>query len=64
MINKKKTLYSIYKNGNHLGNERGKNVNDAIKNYLKAALYEDSLDNLEFISKYSGKIALKHIHYS
>ena len=64
MINEIKMLYAIYKNGNHLGNEKGKNVDNAIKNYLTAALYENSLDNSEFVSMYSGKIALKHIHYS
>ena len=64
MKNKEKTLFAIYKNGNHLGNERGKDIDDAIKKYLIASLYEDSLNNIEFVSQYSGKIAIKEIHFS
>jgi hypothetical protein len=63
MKNKKNPLFAIYKNGNHLGNERGENIADAIKNYLVAALFEDSIDDIEFVSLYSGKVAIKNIHF-
>ncbi|MFT5618451.1 MAG: hypothetical protein ACI85I_001686 [Arenicella sp.] len=64
MKNKGQTLFAIYKRGNHLGNERGKDVDDAIKNYLIAALFKESLNDEEFVSLYSGKIAIKNIHFS
>lgn len=57
------TLYAIYKNGTHLGNEKGKNINAAIRKYLIAALYENLLEDKEFVSLYSGKVAIKKIHF-
>lgn len=62
-MKKESKLFAIYKNGNHLGNERGKNVDEAINNYLIASSFEEFLDDLEFKSLYSGKIAIKNIHY-
>lgn len=64
MKNKEKILFAIYKNENHLGNERGENIDDAIKKYLIASLYTKSLNDIEFVSQYSGKIAIKGIHFS
>jgi len=58
-----KTLYAIYKKGKHLGNERGKDENDAIKKYVIAALFNELSNDLEFVSLYQAKIALKNIHY-
>ncbi|SDR76244.1 hypothetical protein SAMN05216503_0794 [Polaribacter sp. KT25b] len=57
------TLYAIYKNGIHLGNEKGININDAIRKYLIASLYEDFLEDKEFASLYSGKESIKKIHF-
>ena len=64
MKNKENILFAIYKNGNHLGNQRGKGLDDAIKKYLIAALFEDFLDDKEFVSLYSGRVAIKKVHYS
>ncbi|WP_299776874.1 hypothetical protein [uncultured Formosa sp.] len=63
MNKSKMILFAIYKNGKHLGNEKGKDLDDAINNYLIASLFEEFLDDLEFKSVYSGKIAIKNIHY-
>ncbi|WCO01998.1 hypothetical protein [Psychroserpens ponticola] len=64
MKKSKMTLFAIYKNGIHLGNEKGKDIDDAINKYLVASFFEEFLDDLEFKSLYSGKIAMKSIHYS
>ncbi len=56
-------LFAIYKKGNHLGNENGKDVDDAIKNYIVASLLEDFVNDQPFISLYSAKLATKGIHY-
>ena len=63
MKRSRKTLFAIYKHGKHLGNERGKDENDAIKKYLIAALFNELSTDLEFVSLYQAKIALKNIHY-
>lgn len=57
------TLFAIYKNDIHLGNENGENINAAINKYLIAALFEESLNDKEFTSLYSGKKAIKGIHF-
>jgi hypothetical protein len=57
------TLFAIYKNDIHLGNEKGENINAAIKKYLIAALFEESLNDKEFVSLYSGKKAIQGIHF-
>jgi hypothetical protein len=59
----KNTLFAIYKNGKHLGNEREKDEDAAIKKYLTAALFNELLTDSEFVSFYSAKIAIKNIHY-
>lgn len=63
MKKSEKNLFAIFKNGNHLGNERGKDVGDAINKYIKASLFEEFLDDLEFVSLYSGEIAINGIHF-
>lgn len=63
MKNKDKILFAIYKNGNHLGNEKGKNKMDAIKKYLIASSYKESLNDIEFLSQYSAIVAIKQIHF-
>lgn len=57
------TLFAIYKNDIHLGNEKDVNKNAAIKKYLIAALYEESLNDKEFVSLYSSIKAIQGIHY-
>lgn len=58
------TLYAIYKNGFHLGNERATGFDDAIKKYLIAASYAALIDDKEFVSLFKAKIAIKGIHFS
>ncbi len=63
MKENKTTLYAIYKNGEHMGNERGKSIKEAIKKYLIASSYETFLNDKEFIFQYSGKKALLNTQY-
>ncbi|WP_417875298.1 hypothetical protein [Winogradskyella sediminis] len=63
MKRSRKTLYAIYKHGNHLGNERGENADDAIKKYLIAALFNELSTDLEFVSLYTATVAIKNIHF-
>ncbi len=56
-------LFAIYKNRKHLGNENGEDVDDAIRKYIIASLLEAFLGDRQFISLYSGKLAIKNIHY-
>jgi hypothetical protein len=63
MKEKSNTLFAIYKNDKHLGNEIGENINAAIRKYLIAALYEESLNDKDFVSLYSGKKAIQGIHF-
>lgn len=58
------TLFAIYKKGIHLGNEKGRDINAAIRKYLIAASYEESLNDKELVSLYSGKKAIKKNHFS
>ncbi|AQS93630.1 hypothetical protein BXQ17_05980 [Polaribacter sp. BM10] len=63
MKKEKQTLFAIYKNDIHLGNEKGNNLKAAIKKYLIAALFKESLNDKEFVSSYSGKKAIKGNHF-
>ncbi|MDB9720542.1 hypothetical protein OAA67_01565 [Winogradskyella sp.] len=63
MKESKEVLFAIYKNGNHIGNEKGDNTDTAIKKYLIASLYKEYAENLEFHSIYSAKKAIKGVHY-
>lgn len=63
MKNRKQTLFTIYKNGNHLGNEKGDNINTAIKKYLIAAWFEEFVNNEDYVSIYSGEKAMIGIHF-
>ncbi len=56
-------LFAIYKNGEHLGNERGFSTEDAIKKYLIASSFETLLDDPEFVSQYSSCLAVEDIHF-
>jgi hypothetical protein len=55
-------LFAIYKNGEHLGNERGFSTEDAIKKYLIASSFETHLDDSEFVSQYSSGLAVEYVH--
>jgi hypothetical protein len=57
-------LFAIYKNGEHKGNERGFSIEDAIKKYLIASSFETLLDDFEFVSQYSGILAVENVHFS
>ena len=62
---KKETLriFAIYKKNIHLGNETATNKNDAIRKYLVASLYGNVLKDLELLSLYSAKTAIKGTHF-
>ncbi|MDD7914640.1 hypothetical protein [Polaribacter ponticola] len=62
-IKQKHKLFAIYKRGVHLGNEKGENNNAAIRKYLIAALYNEFLNDKDFVSLYSAEIAVKGLHY-
>ncbi|WP_299382471.1 hypothetical protein [uncultured Lacinutrix sp.] len=59
----KKELYAIYKDKNHMGNERGDSKEDAIKSYLIAADLEDYIYNIELTNQYTAVIAINGIHH-
>jgi hypothetical protein len=59
----KKKLYAIYKDKNHMGNERGDSKEDAIKSYLIAADLEDFIYNIELTNQYTAVIAINGIHH-
>lgn len=63
MRNHNNELFAIYKNGTHLGNEHGIDVNDAIRKYIIASNYGSFIDDKQFVSLYSGKLAIKNIHF-
>ena len=63
MKNKEKKLFAIFKNGVHLGNERGNDVDDAIRKYIIASLFEKFLEDKEFVALYSGKKAIEQVHF-
>jgi hypothetical protein len=62
MINKPQ-LFAIYKNGNHLGNQRGACEDDAIKKYVIEAKFKHFLDDKEFMDKYKAVLAIESLHY-
>lgn len=59
----KNKLFAIYKNGEHKGNERALNKQDAIKKYLIASNFSELLKDESFIKKYSAKKAINGVHY-
>jgi len=59
-----RTLYAIYKNGVHKGNERATSASDAIKNYVIASHLGDLLGDKSFMEQYSAIIAIADVHYS
>ncbi|PVX48857.1 hypothetical protein C7377_1881 [Balneicella halophila] len=63
MTKSNSTLYAIFKDGKHLGNEKGKSKIEAIKNYLKSAGYDNLINDLEFINNYSSEKAINGVHH-
>lgn len=59
----KQELFAIYKNGEHKGNERASNKQDAVKKYLIASDFSELLNDMEFINQYSAKKAINGVHY-
>lgn len=58
------TLFAIYKNGVHKGNERGFSENDAIENYIIASNFVEFLNDANFMQQYEGIIAVEGLHYN
>ena len=56
-------LYAIFKNGNHLGNEKGKSKSEAIIAYINAADLSEFLNDETFIRQYSAEIAINGVHH-
>ena len=61
--NKQKPIFAIYKNGAHLGNERGNTEIESIKNYIINSYLKSFLKDDKLLSKYSARIAVKGIDY-
>lgn len=59
----KKELFAIYKNGEHKGNERASNKQEAIKKYIIASNFSEFLSDENFIKQYSAKKAINGIHH-
>jgi len=60
----KLTLFAIYKDGFHKGNQTGKSPSDAIKKYIKDSMLGAFVNDIEFVKKYSAVLAIKGIHYN
>ena len=58
------TLYAIYKNGVHKGNEKGFSEKDAIKNYVIASSFVEFLNDTNFMQQYEGIIAIEGLHFN
>lgn len=58
-----KKLYAIYKNKNHMGNERADSKSNAIKAYLIAADLEHFICNIELTNQYSAILAINGVHH-
>jgi hypothetical protein len=63
MIKKTKQLFAIYKNGEHKGNQRGIDKNDAIKQYVVEAQFQMFLNDVDFMKQYSAIIAIETVHF-
>ena len=63
MKNEDKIIYAIYKNGEHKGNQKDKSHSDAIKSYIIDSGFKSFLNDKEFMSQYSAKIAIETVHY-
>ena len=61
---RKLKLFAIYKNGEHKGNEKGFSIEDSIKKYLIASSFVTFLNDVGFISQYSGFLAVENLHFT
>lgn len=59
----KLTLFAIFKNGIHKGNQNSKSPNDAIKNYIIESILGDFIEDIEVVRQYSATLAIGGIHY-
>lgn len=57
------SLYAIYKNGEHKGNERGRSAADAIKAYVIESDFESFIKDKKFMKQYSATIAINGVHH-
>lgn len=57
-------LFAIYRNGEHKGNERGFSIENAINKYLTASSFGALLDDFEFVSQYTGSLAIENVHFT
>lgn len=57
------SLYAIYKNGEHKGNERGRSAVDAIKAYVIASDLESFIKDKKFMKQYFATIAINGVHH-
>lgn len=63
MKRRNKTLYAIYKNGEHKGNQKAISELEAIKHYVIDSQFKSFLNDKEFMSQYSAVIAIEKIHF-
>ncbi|RYD79202.1 MAG: hypothetical protein EOP53_09995 [Sphingobacteriales bacterium] len=64
MSSKKKLLFAIFRNGIHIGNERGNTMEEAIRNYIIASDLNEFINDKELISRYNAILAIKNTHYT
>jgi hypothetical protein len=57
------TLFAIYKNGFHKGNERAKSGEEAITKYIIASDLKEFAFEMDFVKQYSFQIAIASVHY-
>lgn len=56
-------LFAIFKNKNHVGNQKGAISEEAIKNYIIESMLEEFINNKKFLAKYSAIKAINGIHH-
>ena len=47
-------LFAIFKNKNHVGNQKGATSEEAIKNYIIESMLEEFVNDKDFLAKYSA----------
>lgn len=60
----KLTLYAIFKNQIHVGNQPWIFPDDAIKNYIIESMLGDFVEDATFVKQYSSTLAIKGVHYN
>lgn len=56
-------LFAIFKNKNHVGNQKGATSEEAIKNYIIESMLEEFVNDKDFLAKYSAIKAINGIHH-